>query len=71
MVYFPGGSAFSHDKLDLAVVEEGLDFLVKNGRALFLPIYKGLYEKRDGLKPGGKPAAFYRDHVIAWSKDLG
>ena len=35
------------------------------------PIYKGTYERRDGLLPGGKPPAFFRDHVIEWSKDLG
>jgi dienelactone hydrolase len=48
-----------------------VDFLLKSGRALIFPIYKGTYERRDGLVPGGKPMAFFRDHVIAWSKDLG
>jgi dienelactone hydrolase len=30
-----------------------------------------MYERRDGMEPGRKPPAFFRDHVIAWSKDLG
>jgi dienelactone hydrolase len=60
------------DKLDLAGVEETRGFLVKSGRALVLPIYKGMYERRDGFVAGsGNPPAFQRDHEIAWSKDLG
>jgi dienelactone hydrolase len=35
------------------------------------PIYKGAYERRDGFVPGQNKPAFFRDHVIAWSKDLG
>lgn len=37
------------------------------------PIYKGTYERGDGLKPGGpggNPPALWRDHMIAWSRDL-
>jgi fermentation-respiration switch protein FrsA (DUF1100 family) len=29
-----------------------------------------MYERRDGFEPTS-PLAFYRDHAIAWSKDLG
>jgi dienelactone hydrolase len=71
VVYFPGAFAFLDDKLDLSSVEDARGFLLKGGRALMVPIYKGMYERRDGLVPGGKPPAFFRDHVIAWSKDLG
>ena len=37
------------------------------------PIYKGTFERRDNLKPGGpggNPPALWRDHMIMWSKDL-
>jgi dienelactone hydrolase len=71
VVYFPGGFAFLDDKLDLSSVEEARGFLLKSGRALIVPIYKGMYERRDGFMPAGNPPAFQRDHVIAWSKDLG
>ncbi len=70
VVYFPGAFAFLDDKLDLSSVEPR-GFLLKSGRALILPIYKGMYERRDGFVPGGNPPAFFRDHVIAWAKDLG
>jgi dienelactone hydrolase len=71
VVHFPGGFAFLDDKLDLPGVEDAYDFLMKSGRALIVPVYKGMYERRDGFKPGGNPPAFRRDHQIAWSKDLG
>jgi dienelactone hydrolase len=71
VVYSPGAGAFSETKLDLSSLEDTRGFLVKSGRALMVPIYKGMYERRDGLVSGGKPPAFFRDHVIAWSKDLG
>jgi formylglycine-generating enzyme required for sulfatase activity/predicted Ser/Thr protein kinase len=73
IVYFPGATAPSTDKLDLATAESSdtIDFLLKSGRALIFPIYKGFYERRDGFVPGRNPPAFLRDHVIAWSKDLG
>ena len=71
VVYFPGALAFLDDKLDLASVEDARGFLLQSGRALIVPIYKGMYERRDGYLLGGAPPAFFRDHVIAWSKDLG
>jgi len=71
VVYFPGGFALMDDKLDLSSLEDTRGFLLKSGRALFVPIYKGMYERRDGYVIGHNPPAFFRDHVIAWSKDLG
>lgn len=71
IVYWPGAFAFLDDKLDLTGLEEERGFLVKSGRALIFPIYKGMYERRDGLAIGGKPLGVWRDHFIAWTKDLG
>ena len=51
VVYFPGGFAFSDDKLDLASFEESRGFFLKSGRALIFPIYKGTYERKDGFWP--------------------
>jgi hypothetical protein len=59
VVYFPGAGAFLDDKLDLSSVEDTYDFLMKSGRALMVPIYKGMYQRRDGLLPGdGSRQAF-------------
>jgi len=71
VVYFPGAFALLDDKLNLSGLEETRGFLMKSGRALMVPIYKGMFARRDGLAPGGKPRAFFRDHAIAWVKDLG
>jgi serine/threonine protein kinase/formylglycine-generating enzyme required for sulfatase activity/dienelactone hydrolase len=70
VVYFPGGFALLDDKLTPSAIEETLDFLMKSGRFLMVPIYKGTYDRRDGMVPGDKPGVF-RDHMIMWSKDLG
>jgi hypothetical protein len=72
IVYFPGAGAMMSDKLDLTSAESSdvLAFLLKSGRALMFPIYKGFYERRDGLVSGDPRMAVFRDHGIAWSKDL-
>ena len=70
VVFFPGSNALFLDKFDDANFY--WDFLPKSGRALMFPIYKSTYERRDGLNSDyPAPTAFWRDHMIAWSKDLG
>jgi len=71
IVYFPGAFAFLDDKFDLAGLEEGRGFLLKSGRAVIVPIYKGLYERRDDIHVGVNPPSVWRDHFVAWAKDLG
>jgi hypothetical protein len=34
-------------------------------------IYKGLYERHDDIHVGVNPPAVWRDHFVAWAKDLG
>jgi predicted esterase len=71
VVYFPGSSAIFQDKFTSgeSVV---WDFVPKSGRALLIPVYKSTFERRDGLKSDyPEPTVFYRDHMIAWSRDLG
>jgi DNA-binding winged helix-turn-helix (wHTH) protein/formylglycine-generating enzyme required for sulfatase activity/dienelactone hydrolase len=71
VVFFPGAMATLNDTLDLTSVENAYDFILKSGRAIVVPIYKGTYQRRDGFIPGRNKPAFFRDHLIAWSKDLG
>jgi dienelactone hydrolase len=67
VVFFPAGDAFVvHSSRDMSL--SGLDFIVRSGRALLYPIYKGTYE-RTTVEPGG--ANGERDLQIAWSRDLG
>jgi serine/threonine protein kinase/dienelactone hydrolase len=46
--------------------------LIRNGRAILLPMYKGTFERADGLTAvDADMTNNYRDHVIEWSKDMG
>jgi formylglycine-generating enzyme required for sulfatase activity/dienelactone hydrolase len=71
VVFFPGAGAFFDNKIDLSSVEDQFDFVLRSGRALIVPTYKGSYERRDDYRTGGgQPQAVFREHVIAWSKDV-
>jgi serine/threonine protein kinase/dienelactone hydrolase len=70
VVYFPGSGAVR--LRSIAPFLEFFDFLIKSGRAVMLPVYKGTYERGDDLRTDfPNTTSSYRDHVIAWSKDLG
>jgi formylglycine-generating enzyme required for sulfatase activity/predicted Ser/Thr protein kinase len=72
VVYFPGASAFLPKQTSDSITGNDLDFIMRSGRALMIPIYKGTYER--SYLQGGKPAAtsnFWRDIIVACSKDLG
>jgi len=75
VVYFPSAGALLADRFDTSPWVDGdRDFFLKSGRAVMVPIYKGTYQRRDDVKPGGpggNPPALWRDHLVMWSKDLG
>ena len=70
VVFFPGSNDLyktSYDELQLRSVS----FVVRSGRALVYPVYKGTYERRSEMQSDlQRPSNLYRDHVIAWSKDV-
>jgi formylglycine-generating enzyme required for sulfatase activity/tRNA A-37 threonylcarbamoyl transferase component Bud32/dienelactone hydrolase len=68
VVYFPSSMALrlpSSQDLDINV----LDYVIRSGRALLHPVYKGTYERRSA--PAQEGPNEQRDLVIQWSKDLG
>jgi serine/threonine protein kinase/dienelactone hydrolase len=67
VVYFPHGSSAALRSFEQAEMSY-LGFLVKAGRALLLPMYKGTYERRLA-KPVGGPNA-QRDLTIQQVKDV-
>jgi len=71
IVYFPGSNDIyktSYDELRLGTV----GFILRSGRALAYPVYKGTYERKSDLRTDIQDASnLYRDHVIAWAQDLG
>jgi len=72
VIYFPGSHAIhlrTAEAMDQFSMD--VDFILKNGRAVLFPMFKGTFERGDDLI-SDYPAetAFYRDHVIMWAKDL-
>ncbi len=67
IVYFPGGDArLPRSSRDASL--SSTDFIIRSGRALLYPVYKGTYERAQ--PPGGGLQAA-RELRIAWSRDLG
>ena len=70
IMYFPGSNAIyagSSSDLDLG----RLDFVVRSGRALVYPIYKGTFERRTQLRTDIQDESnLWRDHMVAWSTDF-
>ena len=74
VVYFPDAEA-AHMRSSaegVPIYLPDFDFIIKSGRAVLFPIYKGTFERGGGPKPIYWPntSSTYRDNVIFWSKDL-
>ena len=70
IVYFPGSNSIyrrSYDELSI----DHLEFLLRGGRAVVFPVYRGTFERGTDLRSDIQDESNrWRDHVIAWSKDL-
>jgi dienelactone hydrolase len=70
VLFFPGSGDIyrrSYDDLSIGAV----DFVLRSGRALIYPIYKGTFERGTGLRSDIQDMSnLWRDHMIAWSKDV-
>jgi eukaryotic-like serine/threonine-protein kinase len=72
VVYFPGSSAFQLRTFPMSSISpvNGLDAVLRSGRAVLYPVYKSTYERGDGLESDlTNPSNTYREHVIMWVKD--
>src|SRR5258707_9556288 len=68
VVYYPHSGALgatSSENLDIRYI----DFIVRSGRAVLFPIYKGTYERRVEVEDGEESSA-WRDLTIQRSKDF-
>jgi dienelactone hydrolase len=72
VVYFPGSVA-EYVRASQELEQRWFDFVIKSGRAVFLPMYKGTFDRLLD-EPAGRGDVFRpsvrRDMVIQWSKDL-
>jgi hypothetical protein len=72
VIFFPGSNDIYTKTYDPLFINGRLDFILKSGRALMRPIYKGTCERHDALKSDlPDETVFYKDHVIMWRKDIG
>ena len=70
VVFFPGSNAFRTRAID-DFPTGNIEFLVKSGRAVAFPEYKGTFARESGLLDStANESVTYRDHVIAWIKDF-
>jgi eukaryotic-like serine/threonine-protein kinase len=71
VVYFPGSSALNL-RSSSQINVRNFDWIIKSGRAVIHPIYKSTFERGDGLASDyPSRTTGFRDHVIAWSRDVG
>jgi dienelactone hydrolase len=74
MIYFPGTDAVSvRDLVKYQSTIYHVDFILKNGRAVLYPVYKGTYERQVDLDPimtEPNPTHEYTDWLIKWVKDF-
>ena len=74
IVHFPGaGAAHIKSSADsLRLFSDDFDFIIRSGRAVLFPVYKGTFERGAGPEAiyWPKKTSSYRDNVIAWFKDL-
>ena len=69
VVFFPGSNAFRTRSIDQFPLGN-IDFLVKSGRAVAFPELKGTFDRQGLQDSTANPSVLYRDHVIAWIKDV-
>jgi dienelactone hydrolase len=70
VVYFPGVGAMTA-RSSTQFSPRFVDFILKSGRAIIVPIYKSTYERGDGLESDYPNRTIaWRDHVIAWAKEV-
>ena len=72
VVFFPGSNAIHERSSKTLPGMRLLSPILRSGRAVLYPVFKSTFERGDALDSDYQaPTAFYRDHVIMWSRDLG
>ncbi len=69
VLFFPGSNALLL-RTFVIYSTASLDAILKSGRAVLYPVYKGTYERGDGMESDvANTSSAWRDHVIMWAKD--
>jgi serine/threonine protein kinase/formylglycine-generating enzyme required for sulfatase activity/dienelactone hydrolase len=69
VLFFPGDGALVLRTFSISPTTS-LDAILRSGRAVLCPVFKGTYERGDGTE-SSEPnmTGTWRDHVIMWAKD--
>ena len=73
IIFFPGAYAqYEASLLESMWADWNFDYILKNGRAVMFPIYKGTYERRDGSCDPYPPGQShqYTECLVKWVKDF-
>ena len=70
LIYWHGLSAVYEKELLKTGWRPQLDFLLKNGRAIMFPVYKGTFERSDEEEQPVSSGHKYTEWVIKWVKDF-
>ena len=71
LIFFPGSYAQSEEDLvNSRATKMYLDFLLKNGRAVMYPAYKGTYDRIDGQEITWGQTHQYTEWLVKWTKDF-
>jgi serine/threonine protein kinase/formylglycine-generating enzyme required for sulfatase activity/predicted esterase len=69
VLFFPGSNALLLRKFT-PYTTSALDAVLRSGRAVLYPVYKGTYERGDGMESDvSNETNVWRDHVVMWVKD--
>ncbi|MGD0791809.1 MAG: protein kinase [Terriglobales bacterium] len=69
VVFFPGSNALLLRTFSVYPTA-ALDGILRSGRAVLYPVYKGTYERGDGMESDvANTTSTWRDHVVMWVKD--
>jgi formylglycine-generating enzyme required for sulfatase activity/dienelactone hydrolase/predicted Ser/Thr protein kinase len=69
--HWPGDSGLQLRSSDYPQMSRTVDFIVKSGRAALIPVFKGMFERGDGLENTvPNETISYKEHVVMWVKDV-
>jgi len=70
--FMPGAGAWDERSSEAVAASPPFAFLLRSGRAVVFPLYKGTYERgSDAFKQNvSKATSLWRDYTVAFSKDL-
>ncbi len=73
IIFFPGSNVIFENRFtDLNCYPRMFDFIVKSGRVVVYPVFKGTFERQSDLKSDQpEETVLYKDHVIMWRQDIG